>query len=71
MLQTLQFPPDHNTRAGAFHPNGREIVIGAHSPSMKFVNDEAEIADVVRMINESGATTLIVGAMLAGWESLP
>ena len=40
---------------------GREIVIGAHSPSMKFVNDEAEIADVVRMINESGATTLIVG----------
>jgi N-acetylglucosaminyldiphosphoundecaprenol N-acetyl-beta-D-mannosaminyltransferase len=40
---------------------GREIVIGAHSPSMNFVNDEAEIARVIRMVNESGATTLIVG----------
>jgi len=37
------------------------IVVGAHSPSMKFVGDEAEIADVIRIINDSGATCLIVG----------
>lgn len=37
------------------------IVVGAHSPSMKFVNDEAEIAEVVKIINDSGATCLIVG----------
>ena len=40
---------------------GREVVIGAHSPSMKFVNDEREIADVIRLINDSGATCLIIG----------
>jgi N-acetylglucosaminyldiphosphoundecaprenol N-acetyl-beta-D-mannosaminyltransferase len=40
---------------------GREVVIGAHSPSMKFVNDEQEIADVIRLINDSGATCLIIG----------
>ena len=40
---------------------GREIVVGAHSPSMQFVNDAKEIAEVVRMINTSGATVLIVG----------
>ena len=40
---------------------GRDIVIGAHSPSMRFVNDEAEIAEVIKMINDSGATCLIVG----------
>jgi exopolysaccharide biosynthesis WecB/TagA/CpsF family protein len=40
---------------------GREVVIGAHSPSMKFVNDEQEIAEVVRLINDSGATCLIIG----------
>lgn len=40
---------------------GRQVVIGAHSPSMNFVNDEKEIAEVLRMINDSGATCLIVG----------
>jgi N-acetylglucosaminyldiphosphoundecaprenol N-acetyl-beta-D-mannosaminyltransferase len=40
---------------------GRELVVGAHGPSMNFVNDKAEVADVLRMINESGATALIVG----------
>ena len=40
---------------------GREIVVGAHGPSMNFVNNEDEINDVLRVINESGATVLIVG----------
>jgi exopolysaccharide biosynthesis WecB/TagA/CpsF family protein len=40
---------------------GREIVVGAHGPSMNFVNDEAESADAIGMINRSGATCLIVG----------
>lgn len=40
---------------------GRDIVVGAHGPSMNFVSDEAEIADVLRMINASGASVLIVG----------
>lgn len=40
---------------------GREVVVGAHSPSMKFVSDEQEINDVVRIINDSGATCLIIG----------
>lgn len=40
---------------------GREVVVGAHGPSMNFVNDEREIADVLRMINASAATVLIVG----------
>ena len=37
------------------------IAVGAHSPSMKFVNDEAEIEEVIRIINDSGATAVIVG----------
>jgi exopolysaccharide biosynthesis WecB/TagA/CpsF family protein len=40
---------------------GREVVVGAHSPSMNFVNDEREIADVIRIINASGASCLIIG----------
>ena len=40
---------------------GREVIIGAHSPSMKFVADEAEIDAVIRIINDSGANVLIVG----------
>ena len=40
---------------------GREVVVGAHSPSMNFVKDEREIADVIRIINDSGATCLIIG----------
>ena len=40
---------------------GATIVVGAHSPSMRFVDDEAEIAEVIRIVNDSGATCLIVG----------
>ena len=40
---------------------GRAIVVGAHGPSMNFVNDPKEIADVIQTINASGATVLIVG----------
>ena len=40
---------------------GRQIVVGAHSPSMNFVNDADEISDVIRIVNSSGATALIVG----------
>lgn len=40
---------------------GRDIAVGAHSPSMNFVNDEAEIESVIDIINASGATAVIVG----------
>ena len=40
---------------------GRDIVVGALGPSMNFVNDEAESAEAIRLINESRATCLIVG----------
>jgi len=40
---------------------GSQIVVGAHSPSMNFVNDEAEIAEAIAVVNASGATCLIVG----------
>lgn len=40
---------------------GRALVVGAHSPSMNFVNDDEEIADVIRIVNESNANVLIVG----------
>ncbi|HEX2542207.1 MAG TPA: WecB/TagA/CpsF family glycosyltransferase [Caldimonas sp.] len=40
---------------------GRDICVGAHGPSMNFVNDEAEIQTVLHMIEGSGATVLIVG----------
>jgi exopolysaccharide biosynthesis WecB/TagA/CpsF family protein len=40
---------------------GRAVAIGALSPSMNFVNDEAEIADAIQIINNSGASALIVG----------
>lgn len=41
---------------------GREIVVGAHSPSFQFVEDDAESEQLVRMVNGSGATVLIVCA---------
>jgi len=40
---------------------GRDIVVGAHGPSFNFVNDAQESAQVIEMINASGATCLIVG----------
>lgn len=40
---------------------GRELVVGAHGPSMNFVDDPAEIDDVLAMVRASGATALMVG----------
>ncbi len=40
---------------------GRELVVGAHGPSMNFVNDAAEIDAVLEMIAASGANVLLVG----------
>jgi N-acetylglucosaminyldiphosphoundecaprenol N-acetyl-beta-D-mannosaminyltransferase len=40
---------------------GSRVVVGAHSPSMRFVGDEAEIAETIAVVNASGATCLIVG----------
>jgi exopolysaccharide biosynthesis WecB/TagA/CpsF family protein len=40
---------------------GRQIVVGAHGPSFNFVDDQRETAEVIEMINASGATCLIVG----------
>jgi len=40
---------------------GREVVVGAHGPSMNFVNDPEETAEAIRMINEAATTCLIVG----------
>jgi N-acetylglucosaminyldiphosphoundecaprenol N-acetyl-beta-D-mannosaminyltransferase len=40
---------------------GRTMVVGAHGPSMNFVQDEAEIDAVLKMIDDSGATVLFVG----------
>ena len=41
---------------------GRSIVVGAHSPSFNFVKNEQESKELVRMINDSGATVLMVCA---------
>lgn len=40
---------------------GRKIVIGAHSPSMGFDTNEYESAQILELINKSGANVLIVG----------
>lgn len=40
---------------------GRDIIVGAHSPSFGFENDEKECEAIVRMINESNANVLLVG----------
>ncbi len=40
---------------------GREIVVGAHSPSFGFENNEQECLEIVEKINRSGATVLAVG----------
>lgn len=41
---------------------GRDIVVGAHSPSFQFVNDELESLNIVKMIEKTGATVLVVCA---------
>lgn len=40
---------------------GRELVVGAHGPSMNFVDDPAEIEEVLALVRASGATALMVG----------
>ena len=40
---------------------GREIVVGAHSPSFGFEKDEEECHQIVDIIRESGANVLLVG----------
>ena len=40
---------------------GRELVVGAHGPSMDFVDDPAEIDAVLKLIEASGANVLFVG----------
>ena len=40
---------------------GRDIIVGAHSPSFGFETNEKECIKIVKMINESQATVLAVG----------
>ena len=40
---------------------GREIVVGAYSPSYGFEKKQEENEQIYRMINESGATVVLVG----------
>ena len=40
---------------------GRNIVIGAHSPSFGFENDPAECLTLAKQVSDSGATALAVG----------
>lgn len=40
---------------------GREIVVGAHSPSFGFEKKEEECNQLVDIVNNSGATVLLVG----------
>ena len=43
------------------HKVGREIVVGAHSPSYGFEKNSAECEELIRIVNESGANVLLVG----------
>lgn len=40
---------------------GRNIIVGAHSPSFGFEKNEEECAKMIELINQSGATVLAVG----------
>lgn len=40
---------------------GREIIVGAHSPSMQFIENHQESIDVVKIINQSNANVVVVG----------
>jgi exopolysaccharide biosynthesis WecB/TagA/CpsF family protein len=40
---------------------GRKIIVGAHSPSFGFENNEVECEDIIHLINTTDATVLIVG----------
>ncbi len=40
---------------------GREIVVGAHSPSYGFENNDSECLEILRIINETDANVLAIG----------
>jgi N-acetylglucosaminyldiphosphoundecaprenol N-acetyl-beta-D-mannosaminyltransferase len=40
---------------------GRQIVVGAYGPSANFENDPDEVEKILRLIEESKATVLVVG----------
>jgi exopolysaccharide biosynthesis WecB/TagA/CpsF family protein len=40
---------------------GREIVVGAHSPSFGFEKNETECEEIIHLINTTDATVLVVG----------
>lgn len=40
---------------------GRDIIVGAHSPSYGFEKSPQECEELVRIVNESGANVLLVG----------
>lgn len=40
---------------------GREMVVGAYGPTARYEDDPAEIEKILRMINESRASVLVVG----------
>lgn len=40
---------------------GREIVVGAHSPSFGFEKNEKECQEIIKIINATPATVLVVG----------
>lgn len=40
---------------------GRNIVVGAHSPSFQFLDDREENENIIRLIDESRATVLAIG----------
>lgn len=40
---------------------GRQIVVGAHSPSFGFERNEQECMDIIGIVNKSGANVLLVG----------
>lgn len=40
---------------------GRDIVVGAHSPSYGFEKKEAECEELIKIVNESSANVLLVG----------
>ena len=40
---------------------GREIIVGAHSPSFGFEKNEEECEQLTRIVNESGANVVLVG----------
>jgi N-acetylglucosaminyldiphosphoundecaprenol N-acetyl-beta-D-mannosaminyltransferase len=40
---------------------GREIIVGTYSPYFGFEYDEAECQEIIRQINKSGATVLVIG----------